>query len=64
MNNEESISEQIAEVEATIIDENKLKLIIKNIIELEKENVKTKEYNDDAMKKKIEKIIEEELKCC
>lgn len=64
MNNEESISEQIAEVEATIIDENKLKLIIKNIIELEKENVKTKEYNDDAMKKKIEKIIEEEVKCC
>lgn len=46
------------------IDENKLKIIAKKIIQLENDNVKTREYNDEDMKKKIEKIIEEEVKCC
>ena len=63
MNNEE-LTNQSKEQEETIIDDSKLRLIVKNIIELENENVKTRELNDDAMKKKIEKIIEEEVKCC
>ena len=48
----------------TAIDETKMKRILKKIVELENENVKTREYNDESMKKKIEKIIEEEVKCC
>lgn len=48
----------------TNIDSEKLKRIIKNIITLENENVKTRELNDEDLKKKIEKIIEEEVKCC
>ena len=46
------------------IDNEKLKRIVKNIITLENDNVKTRELNDEDMKKKIEKIIEEEIKCC
>lgn len=48
----------------SIIDEQKLNRIIKKIIQLENNNVKTREFNDDDVKKKIEKIIEEEVKCC
>ena len=61
--NNEKLTKQNKEQEE-IIDDSKLRLIIKNIIELENENVKTRELNDDAIKKKIEKIIEEEVKCC
>ncbi len=61
--NNEKLTNQNKEQEE-IIDDSKLRLIIKNIIELENENVKTRELNDDAIKKKIEKIIEEEVKCC
>lgn len=46
------------------IDEQKLNRIRKRIIQIENDNVKTREYNDDDIKKKIEKIIEEEIKCC
>ena len=46
------------------IDEQKLSRIRKRIIQIENDNVKTREYNDDDIKKKIEKIIEEEIKCC
>ncbi len=62
MDNEE-LTNQNNEQE-TIVNDSKLKLIIRNIIELENKNVKTRELNDDAIKKKIEKIIEEEVKCC
>ena len=48
----------------SIIDNEKLNRIVKSIIILENNNVKTRELNDEDMKKKIEKIIEEELKCC
>lgn len=48
----------------SIIDNEKLNRIVKNIIILENNNVKTRELNDEDMKKKIEKIIEEEIKCC
>lgn len=48
----------------SIIDNDKLNRIVKSIIILENNNVKTRELNDEDMKKKIEKIIEEEIKCC
>lgn len=61
------INEEIQEqnnVSAITIDKQKLNRIIKKIIQLENDNVKTREFNDDDLKKKIEKIIEEEVKCC
>lgn len=59
----EGIQEQ-NNVSAITIDEQKLNRIIKKIIQLENDNVKTREFNDEDLKKKIEKIIEEEVKCC
>ncbi len=50
--------------ENVVIDDQKLSRIVKKIIQLENDNVKTREYNDEDIKKKIEKIIEEEIKCC
>ena len=50
--------------ENVVIEDQKLNRIVKRIIQLENENVKTREYNDEDIKKKIEKIIEEEVKCC
>lgn len=50
--------------ENVVIDDQKLSRIVKRIIQLENDNVKTREYNDEDIKKKIEKIIEEEIKCC
>ena len=61
------INEEIQEqnnVSAITIDEQKLNRIIKKIIQLENDNVKKREFNDEDLKKKIEKIIEEEVKCC
>lgn len=61
------INEEIQEqnnVSAITIDEQKLNRIIKKIIQLENDNVKTREFNDEDLKKKIEKIIEEEVKWC
>lgn len=59
----EEIQEQ-SNVSAITIDEQKLNRIIMKIIQLENDNVKTREFNDEDLKKKIEKIIEEEVKCC
>ena len=50
--------------ENVVIEDQKLNRIVRRIIQLENENVKTREYNDEDIKKKIEKIIEEEIKCC
>ena len=61
--NETQSSEQKFE-QQSVIDNQKLTRIVKNIITLENINVKTRELNDEDMKKKIEKIIEEEIKCC
>ncbi len=47
-----------------VIEDQKLNRIVVRIIQLENENVKTREFNDEDIKKKIEKIIEEEIKCC
>lgn len=61
--NETQSSEKKFE-QQSVIDNQKLTRIVKNIITLENNNVKTRELNDEDMKKKIEKIIEEEIKCC
>jgi len=65
MNNEEvDIKENQTLENQSSIDNQKLTRIVKTIITLENNNVKTRELNDEDMKKKIEKIIEEEIKCC
>ena len=64
MNSEEVIQEENQMIEQSLIDNQKLARIVKTIITLENNNVKTRELNDEDMKKKIEKIIEEEIKCC
>lgn len=64
MNSEEVIQEESQTIEQSSIDNQKLARIVKTIITLENNNVKTRELNDEDMKKKIEKIIEEEIKCC
>ena len=65
MNNEimknDTIESSVQQIE---IDNQKLTRIVKLIITLENSNVKTRELNDEDMKKRIEKIIEEEIKCC
>ena len=68
MNNEEVKTETQSSnqnfKQQSMIDNQKLTRIVKTIITLENNNVKTRELNDEDMKKKIEKIIEEEIKCC
>lgn len=64
MNNEDVADNINAIDEKPDFDHEKLKRIIKNIIQLEQANVKAREYNDEELKKKIDKIIEEEVKCC
>ena len=59
----EEIQEQ-SNVSIITIDEQKLNRIIKKIIQLENDNVKTREFNDEDIKKKIENIIEEDVTCC
>lgn len=45
-----------------LVDDAKLRLIVKRILDLEQEAI-NKSYNEEETKKKIMKIIEEELKC-
>ena len=64
MNNEEKQVENENFEQQIVIDKEKLNRIIERIIKLENYNVNTRELNDEDMKKKIRKIIEEEIKCC
>lgn len=64
MNNEDTKIDVLNKLNRNDIDDEKLKRIVKKIITLENDNVKTRELNDEDMKKKIAKIIEEEIKCC
>lgn len=64
MNNEDTKIDVLNKLNQNDIDDEKLKRIVKKIITLENDNVKTRELNDEDMKKKIAKIIEEEIKCC
>ena len=45
------------------IDTRKAQLMLKKIIIKEKTNIKTKQFNDLEMVKKIKKMIEEEVQC-
>ncbi len=56
-NNVEDVEKQ-----EELIDDGKLKQIVTRILDLEQEAI-SKNMNDDEIKKKIMKIIEEELKC-
>lgn len=65
MNNENAENEVVTsgvESEEQLIDDAKLKLIVTRILDLEQEAI-NKNFNDEETKKKIMKIIEEELKC-
>ena len=45
------------------IDTRKAQLMLQKIIIKEKTNIKTKQFNDLEMVKKIKKMIEEEVQC-
>ena len=45
------------------INQDKLNRMLKKIIDLEKEYAQTNEGNDNEIKNKIKKIIEEEAEC-
>ncbi len=45
------------------IDQEKFNRMLKKIIELEKEYAQTNEGNDNDIKNKIKRIIEEEAEC-
>lgn len=45
------------------IDARKAQLMLQKIIIKEKTNIKTKQFNDLEMVKKIKKMIEEEVQC-
>ena len=45
------------------IDEKKASRLLKKLIILEKNNIRTKQFNDSEMVKKIKKMIEEEVEC-
>lgn len=65
MNNENlenNIETETVESEEQLVDDAKLRLIVTRILDLEQEAI-NKNFNDDETKKKIMKIIEEELKC-
>lgn len=45
------------------VDTHKAQIMLQRIIVKEKTNIKTKQYNDLEMVKKIKKMIEEEVQC-
>ena len=55
-------SEKI-EVNGVEIDTKKAQRMLQHIIVREKTNIKTKQFNDTEMAKKIKKMIEEEVHC-
>ena len=55
-------SEKI-EVNGVEIDTKKAQRMLQHIIVREKTNIKTKQFNDTEMAKKIKKMIEEERQC-
>lgn len=56
------VSEKI-EVNGVEIDTKKAQRMLQHIIVREKTNIKTKQFNDTEMAKKIKKMIEEEVQC-
>lgn len=55
-------SEKI-EVNGVEIDSQKAQRMLQHIIVREKTNIKTKQFNDTEMTRKIKKMIEEEVQC-
>ena len=55
-------SEKI-EVNGVEIDSQKAQRMLQRIIVREKTNIKTKQFNDTEMARKIKKMIEEEVQC-
>ena len=51
------------EVNGVEIDVQKAQRMLQRIIVREKTNIKTKQFNDTEMAKKIKKMIEEEVQC-
>lgn len=51
------------EVNGVEIDVQKAQRMLQRIIVREKTNIKTKQFNDTKMVKKIKKMIEEEVQC-
>ena len=51
------------EVNGVEIDVQKAQRMLQRIIVREKTNIKTKQFNDTEMEKKIKKMIEEEVQC-
>lgn len=53
----------MAEVHDIQIDKTKAKRLLTKLILMEKQNIRTKQFNDTEMVKKIKKAIEEEAEC-
>lgn len=51
------------EVNGVEIDTKKAQRMLQHIIVREKTNIKTKQFNDTEMAKRIKKMIEEEVQC-
>lgn len=51
------------EVNGVEIDSQKAQRMLQRIIVREKTNIKTKQFNDTEMARKIKKMIEEEVQC-
>lgn len=45
------------------IDEKKAERLLRKIVIMEKQNIRTKQFNDAEMVRKIKKTIEEEVEC-
>jgi len=52
----------MSEIENKLLDEKRLTAMKVNILELEKENLKTRDKTNDEMVESIRKIISDELK--
>lgn len=57
------MSSEKIEVNGVKIDVQKAQRMLQRIIVREKTNIKTKQFNDTEMAKKIKKMIEEEVQC-
>ena len=57
------MSSEKVEINGIEIDTKKAQRVLKRIIVSEKSNIKTKQYNDTEMVRKIKKMIEEEVQC-
>jgi len=58
-----TMAEEKVVVNGVEVDTRKAQIMLQRIIVKEKTNIKTKQYNDLEMVKKIKKMIEEEVQC-